>query len=315
MHNKRNILLLVSFISLLMITVLLYWFVIRDRDVQVDENLFMIEDLDQVDRVVVQSAKDTITIALDGSRWIINNKHDADRQMIEVLFATLQQVKVKRPVAAVVKDSVADAVDKYGSTVSIYVKSELIQQFKAGGNSQKTQAYFMDAQKREPYIMIIPGYRVYACGILELDESGWRDKYVFGFNWRNFRQLDARFSKSADNFSVVMDQAKGYFAIAHMAATDTSRLNTFLDNVSLLTADTYFEPASGFFDSLRNITPEMELDVSNMAGKHFTVSFYPKQSSEKAILGVINGKEAAWFQMAKIRPLMYRRHYFKLNNP
>ncbi len=50
--------------------------------------------------------------------------------------------------------------------------------------------------------MNIPGYRVYVSGIFELDESGWREKRVFAFNWQNFQKLDAHFPKIRDMISV-----------------------------------------------------------------------------------------------------------------
>ena len=97
------------------------------------------------------------------------------------------------------QDSVAMVMDSQGVKISLYHTDELLQEFLAGGNSAKTQAYFKKPSEKESFLMDIPGYRVYASGIFELEENGWRDKYVFNFNWRNFQSLKSVFPDNQKN--------------------------------------------------------------------------------------------------------------------
>ena len=49
-----------------------------------------------------------VTLKYNGSRWKVNDEFNADPIMIDVLFATLQQAEPRRPLAASLKDSVAE---------------------------------------------------------------------------------------------------------------------------------------------------------------------------------------------------------------
>ena len=126
-----------------------------------------------------------------------------------------------RPVVESVKDSISSLLDSLGVRVSLYAGDELQQEFIAGGNLNKTQAYFKTLGESECYIMTIPGYRVYASGIFELDESGWKDKLVFNFNWRNFQSLKATYpSASKNDFEIAM--GKAYYEVKGVSAADTT---------------------------------------------------------------------------------------------
>ena len=126
--------------------------------------------------------------------------------MIDVLFATLQQAIPRKPVAAALSDSVSQYLQKDGVNVSLFADGNLEKSFFAGGNLQKTTAYFQ-LPGSVPYTMVIPGYRVYTSGIFELKASGWKQKYVFGFNWRNFQRLEAEFpANHGYDFKVIMNK-------------------------------------------------------------------------------------------------------------
>ena len=146
-------------------------------------------------QVTLQSDAVTISLEFNGGRWSVNEKYSADPAMIEVLFATLQQAEPKRPLAVSQSDSIASHLRKEGVKVSLLSNGSLVKTFFAGGNTARNQAYFLGEDEKVPYLMNIPGYRVYVSGIFELDESGWREKRVFAFNWRNFQQLEASFPK------------------------------------------------------------------------------------------------------------------------
>ena len=86
--------------------------------------------------------------------------------MIEVLFATLQQAEPKRPVSPSIRDSVRQDLRQRGVRVSLFSSGVKEVGFYAGGNMKKTQAFFSHEQKDEtPYVITIPGYRVYVSGI------------------------------------------------------------------------------------------------------------------------------------------------------
>src|SRR5688572_11911837 len=112
MQEKRNKRLFVLLIALLVATAAAYWFSGEERNAEIDKKLFQRVDLKTIDEVVLESGSGTVTLKLDGSRWKINNQYEADRNLIDVLFATLQQAEPKRPLASSLQDSIRLIVEK-----------------------------------------------------------------------------------------------------------------------------------------------------------------------------------------------------------
>lgn len=285
-----------------------YWFA-RDKEVNsVNKNMFRNYDLKAIDEILLQSATGKISLKYSGAKWKVNEQHYANPDMIEVLFATLQQAEPKRPLAASLRDSVAKDLEATGVKVSLIAREKLQDVFYAGGNSTKTQAFFMDAQENKPYLVSIPGYRVYVSGIFELEESGWRDKFVFGFNWRNFQSLEVSFpDKPSDNFSVSMQN--NYFTVQGLSKVDTTRLNDYLDDVSLLTVDEFIKTTSSL-DSLTTVPALLNISVKDIGRKEYKLRIYPPFGKEGKYPGLINSSQWALFEKARISGLIRARHFF-----
>lgn len=305
MQQKRNIRLLISLGVLIVITVVVI-FLFNRETATVDKTIFQVADLKTIDKVVLKHDSVTTELALDGVRWKVNGQ-SADRSMIDVLFATLQQAEPKRKVSDKLTDSLRTHLEKNGIHVSLYQGGEIAQEFFAGGNASKTQAYFTKAGDDEVYVMVIPGYRVYTSGIFELEAPGWKDKYVFNFNWENFTGLAVSFAASpVDNFEVVMDkqpEIKGVQA-------DTARLYEFLDNVSLLTVDQYLtKQQAAAYDSALFTSLGFEIVIADISGKTYSLKLYP-EIGKSVVFGVVQGLHPAIFDSRKILPLMRSKGWF-----
>lgn len=293
---------------LTVVTVFVFWWIQPENRLDIDQDIFQVEEMESLNRVELTSPNGSVNLAFDGTRWRVNDQYDADRNMISVLFATLQQARPKRAVSGSKEDSVYRHLTDNGVKVSLYDGQDLRKTFYAGGNAQKTQAFFANPDTQEVYVMAIPGYRVYVSGILELPGSGWRDKFVFGFNWRNFKSLEASFSKaSSEDFTVSM--VKDYFGIEGLASVDTARLNTFLDDVSLLTVDEYV-PEPGLADSLLRISPDFQILVTDVANREYRLRLFNPTASS-GVFGIIQDRDAALFDPEKIQRLLKPKSFFR----
>lgn len=307
MQEQKNKRLAISLLVLVGITVAAYWLSTAERTENIDKDLFRVTDLKTADRVVLESANGNVALTFNGSRWKVNDRYDADRDMIEVLMATLREAEPKRPVATSVQDSLSAQLDKNGVKVSVWAGGQPLKRFTAGGNELKTQAYFKDEQTGQVYVMTIPGYRVYVAGILELTENQWRDKYAFAFNWRNFVSLQAEFpDKPAENFKVAMQG--NLFGIEGLARTDTAKLNSFLDQVSLLTVNEYLEPGK-YTDSLTQVKPLMTITVQDIAKREYSLSIFRDGTS--MVPGLLQKKQGAVFNRLKIQPILRPKSFFQ----
>lgn len=291
-----------TFIALLLtIVAALFLFNNGHNNRGVNKDVFRFPGLDEVDKIVLQS-DDTVALSFNGTYWMVNEKYRADNDMIRVLFATLAQAEPRRAVTGEKHDSIALHLDSTATLVSLQAKDQVTGQFEAGGNPAKTLAYFRKGE--EIYIMHIPGYRVYVSGILELDEGGFRDKYVFGFRWENFKGLKAVFPANPEsNFDVEM--IKDFFTIKQNPAADTTKVYNFLDEVARLTVDAYPKELP---EGVRESTPMMELTVEDIASRKYTLVLFPGKDKH-AIPALVNG-EPALFNFEKVRPIIRPRNFF-----
>lgn len=303
-RNKRQLILLVI---LVVATLLAFWWVQPENRLEIDQDVFQVPDLRSVSKVELVTDTSTVTLQFNGARWEVNGS-DADGNMINVLFATLQQARPRRMVGRTKRDSMYTQLEKTGVHVMLYEGDNLRKAFFAGGNAAKTQAYFADPVSKGVYVMSIPGYRVYVSGIFELKESGWWDKLVFGFNWANFKSLTAGFpGHPADNFAV--SRSSEQFGVEGLVATDTAKLNTFLDEVSLLTVDRYVsEP--GLKDSLNRVPVSMRILVTDIGNRSYKLELFDDESPQR-VFGIIADKRVAVFKPRKIRPLLRTKSFFR----
>lgn len=308
MQETKNKRLFILWVVLTITTLVVFWLVQPENMLDVDQHIFQVEDYKTINKIEFESDGGAISLAFNGTRWRVNDRYDADGDMINVLFASLQQARPKRAVASLRQDSIYQHLVESGVKVSLFEEDDLRKEFFAGGNATKTQAYFGDPSTKEVYVMTIPGYRVYVSGIFEMPENGWRDKYVFGFNWRNFKSLQADFPKSpSENFMISMN--RDFFGIPGFAAVDTARLNTFLDNISLLTVDEYL-PEPGLRDSLLNIKPEMQLKITDIGDRTYVLRLFISKNESNA-LGILGDSQVAIFSRRKIQPLLRPKSFFK----
>jgi hypothetical protein len=309
MQEKKNKRLFILLLALIAVTVSFVWFGNKEQTLNVNKDLFKVEGLETVDRVLLESDSGKIALTFNGTRWRVNDHYDADRNMITVLMATLREAEPRRPVAASLADSLSQLLEKKGTHVSLFRGQDLIRRFYAGGNSSQTQSYFKDPETGSIYLMTIPGYRVYVSGIMELNENGWRDKYIFGFmNGRTFQGLKAEFpSKPSENFTVAL--INDSYGVENLVKIDTARLYTYLDNVLTLTADEYLKP-SVLNDSLLTVKPQLVITVTDIAGRKYTLRLYPPVNNQ--IPAIFNENQAILFNPQKIRPLVRPKSFFAL---
>lgn len=306
MQQKRNVRLLIS-LCVLLVTTAVVLFLFNRETTAVDKTIFRVEDLKTIDKVVLEKDSSKTELALEGARWKVNGQV-ADRSMVDVLFATLQQAEPKRKLSDKLADSVKTFLETQGTHVTLYQTGEPVMDFFAGGNPPKTQAYFTKPGDDNVYVMVIPGYRVYTSGIFELEAPGWKDKYVFNFNWQNFKSLNVAFTASpADNYEVTIDNA---MAKINGVAGDTTKFNNFMDAVLQLTVDQYLTREQvKQYDTALVSSLGFQIVISDITGKTYEVKLYPEPDMP-VVFGMVQGLYPAVFDSRRIQPLMKSKGWF-----
>lgn len=309
MKENRNIILLILLLALSALIVLVTLSSGDDR-VEVDKNLFRVEDQADVSRVLLESKGQIIDLHFTGNKWMVN-EYEADREMIKYLFATLLQAEPKREVSASLRDSVRTKLLTQGVLVKLMKGEEQVKEFRVGGNDRETETYFLQDENAVPYLMTIPGHRVYIASIFEPTLSDWRDKRIFNFNWQNFKSLDVSFPADAKSDFKVSFRNQ-FFGIENMDLSDTTQLNNYLDAVSLMQGDQFVETGdSKKYDSLAATTPSFTITIHDIATRPYTLEVFPALSDREAVLGRINRKQLILIDPRAIAQIALKKDDFK----
>lgn len=313
MSSRKNRILAVTLLVLTILSVALAWWGRGEERTEIDPQLFAVSDTEKISHVTMARAEDTVELSFDEGRWLVNNTWPADLQMIKVLMAALRQVEPHRPVSAARADSVNALLKSRGTAVTLTFSDGGSRSYTVGGSRGKTEAWFRNEGDPTPYVAIIPGYRVYVSGIFEMDAGGWRNKRVFDFNWRNFKSLTASFPREPKaDFVVEMNQR--YFGVRGMTEVDTTRLNDYLDAVSLLFARRYVPENDPIVASGMKQPPVSRLEIRDIADRVYTLDLFTPGKDDDEVLGRLADGQWVSFDRAEIFALVRRREYFRPGN-
>jgi hypothetical protein len=307
----RNVKLLISLIGLSVLASAMFYFSNRDSS-GIDKTIFEVVDQDRIDRVVLTSQAGAVELKFDGVKWKVNANHDADRQLVTVLFATVVQTQPKRKLTGAQKDSVSRKMSRDGVRVLLLEGEAPNKEFLVCGNEEKTETYYQLAGEEEIYLVTIPGYRVYVASIFELGESGWRDKGIFNFNWQNFKELKVHFPQQASqDFSVTL--VNNLFSIAEVSVADTTRLSGFLESLFKLQAEQILSKTEGArYDSVLTGDPIVELVIQDISKRSFELKVYPPQKGNSLVVGRMNQSETVLLSPRAVAAVSRGRDFFVL---
>ncbi|HMJ70704.1 MAG TPA: DUF4340 domain-containing protein [Cyclobacteriaceae bacterium] len=307
MQERKNKRLAVSTIVLTITIAGLWFFAFREDRIEVDETAFAIEDISGIDQVEMLSARDTIVLRFDGAKWLVNDRYPADRRTIQVLFGTIEHVKPRRPVSEKRRAEVTEQLKTSGTHVRFFAKGSLVKSYTVGGISQKPEAWYQ-LPGADPVVMNIPGYKVYASGVYEQSENDWRDKRVFGLNWRNFKSLTTTFTKDGETFTISGDN--NLFSIRGMEG-DTAKVNTYLDDVSLLVGEGFYSAGERVrIDSLLAGPTSFEVVVTDIGDRPFKLEVFPPLRNEADVFGRVNG-EIMVFPRTEMARIAKKKSWFR----
>jgi hypothetical protein len=307
-QQRKNISLLISLGLLILVSIFL--FVSSGNSTSpIDPSLFKLPDPTTVDHVLIEKPYSKIDISYRSGAWRVNDSLIADRNMIDVLFATVEQAVPKRNAASRIKDSVIDSIKLFGIKVSFFSGEEIQKQFAVWGDENSGLTYFSSVDELNPIVMVIPGYRVQVSGIFDEQLNTWRDKRIFDINWRNFKELEARFPRDPkQDFTVAMTGR--FFSIVNESSIDTTSLNDYLDAVSFINADRFYEPGeSATMDSLVQTTPIMSIRVKDISDKNYTLQLFEIGQSQRNAIAQW-GNDYVWFDRRNILPIYKKKKDF-----
>lgn len=309
MQERKNKISAFVLVGLILAIVGLWFFAFHESEIEVNANEFAVDDMANIDRVEMLSSRDTVVLRYDGAKWMVNDQYPADRRTIQVLFGTIEHVRPRRPVSEKKKAEVVSALAHSGTTVRFFVHDQMVKSYRVGGNAQKPEAIFQ-VEGHDPLVVNIPGYRVYASGVFEQTVDDWRDKRVFAFSWRNFKSLTTTFTKDpAETFTILLkDRA---FSVDGMVAADTAKVNTYLDDVSLLVGEGFYRPGQApRIDSLLAGPTSFKVMVTDIGNQLYELEVYPPLRDQSQVYGRVRG-EIMTFKRPEMARIAKKKSWFR----
>lgn len=302
-QKKKNIRLIILLTVLMAITGIVIIAGEESDSIDVEKDLFALEDVATIDEVIIRSEKEQNSLRFINGIWMLNDRYKADPQRVTVLFAILKQNKIRRKVANRQLQKVDSALQSQGVNIRFLSNGVETKEFKVVGFDGLT--YFNNGE--DSYVVEIPGYKVDLAGIFALDEGGWRNPLVFDINWANLRGVNMIFpERPNDQFNIVYQRR--YYTINQLNNVDSTKVTDFLDDVSLLYVNDYLDK-----QELENLKvdvnqPIASIIVSDVGGNQYSLTLYNEVGDE--VIGRVDSTDYALLDFEMVRNVLRPKQYF-----
>jgi hypothetical protein len=302
---------LITLLLLIVVTTALYVFLPDNSLSKIDKNIFRPAAIEKIDQLILTSPAQQIDLSFINGRWMLNETLQADREMVQIMFATIDQAVPKRKAAARQIDSLSRQFESKAVKVSLLRDGKVEKSYEVLGDDARKISWFKAAGSKDIYQVIIPGYSAYVAFIYQQAAHDWRDRLVFDFNWRNFVSLKLDYAEAdTDDFEINM--ADDYFRINNLIETDTSRLNDYLDEVSLLEALKWIAAAEhDASDELAKLAADARLSIFDLAGRSRTLEIWKKPLPNNYRLARLDEKQLLWLGAKELESILRRKEEFE----
>lgn len=305
MQKRKNIRLAALLTALVIITIGTWYFLQQEEYVISDPALFAVKDVSQIDSVVLVKNEDTILLSYRNNEWRLNNEYAVDEQNLTVLFAILNQVRAKRPIAAAEAGKIDSLFTQQGVEVKFFEGNNQVSNFQVAGIEDRGLSYFKNGD--QAFLVNIPGYRSYLAALFLMDPMEWRNRLIFDdVSWQNLEKVEVNFPNRED-FTIRPEG--NYFTIEGIAATDSLKLLDYLDKVSLLMAEQYVKSNELKTDSLLNMPSFLHLAVTDIRNKPYDLNIY--RTVGEGYIAVKDSTDWMLINERDIQPLLKEKEYFK----
>ena len=308
-QKSKNITLLIILLSLSAITVLVYISGRKANRFDVNERLFALGENTVITTVHIQGPDVNNHFEYVGQTWTVNDKFEMDVSMRDVLFAVLSKVEIRRPVPREISDSVSSMLKSRGIKVSIQNGQEMIREFLVGGDSQKTNTYFMSTVDDVPYIMVIPGYQSYIAGIFEVKENDWRNRFILSVNWTNLKTVQIDYLNDSDQH-FELRYTDDFFKIDGQPELDSAKVLDYIGELSLIQVNKFLEENEiEKYDSLASTSPVIRISIESI-GNNYNLEFFPGLAGDRYQLARLNHTNLVLFNQSVLSTLLKKAEHF-----
>ena len=304
-QRQKNITLIIIFGLLVLSSIVLGLTKSSVSNTMKNADLFSVQDTSKVDHISIKSDHETIQLTRADEQWMLNEKFQADQNIVKILLAILKDTQVTRRVPSSQQTEISQLVKTRGFLVEIFENSQTLKKFYVAGNENKTVSYMMETDKDVPYIMNIPGYGSYVAGIFEIPKNDWRNRLILSTNWRTLQKLTIDYTEFPEyNLSIKFNF--NFLTVEGVEGLDTARMMAFIDEFNYLQADRYLETGQNDnYDSLLHTPATVRLSVEDInSANSKSISFFPLLTNDSMMLAYVQeDDQMVLFEAQRIQQL------------
>jgi hypothetical protein len=210
---------------------------------KVNAKMFVIENIDPIDRVSITRGEEMINFRAFSGGFMVNDQFPMDENLLTLLAAVLQQVRVQRPLSGQLEQSIKERIFETGSYVQIYQGEMILSSFWVGGDESKQSSYFATEEGRV-YQVHLPGYTSYVSGLFEIPLKNWRSRNIFSNTWRSLMSFSYQdFAQPENDFQI--NYKDPFFTVSGVQKLDSNHVMNYIQDLVNLQAtalvDTTFQ--------------------------------------------------------------------------
>ena len=298
-QKSRNIRLLILVSILLVSSIAISFLSDQESDnLDVNKSQFTLTNTIDINKVVAKTADVETRLEFLGGTWLLDGSFEADPTNIHLMFAAIQQLKIRRPVSGEQFNQLTQKFQAEGTRLEYYEGEKLVLSLETLGDEMGNISYFRD-DSGKIYIMEIPGYRAFIHGLLAINPDRWRNHHLLHkLNWINLKSINVSYpgSPSLDfqiNLELQLLSMQGGFEM------DSLQLVNYVDYVSTLYADSYVSR-----EEVGNREVVVKIDVRDVGNRPYIMELLEVRDADEYAFGRMDSEVYFRVNRDLIEPLL-----------
>lgn len=196
---------------------------------------FSVKDTAAVDKIFLADMQGVqVTLVRNGRKWQIDGKQDARMDAVQIMLATLHDLKVKYPVAKAAFNNIIKDMATSSVKVELYSGGKKTKTIYVGSPTKDHDGtYMMLEGSSTPFVVEIPGFQGYLSTRFFTSPNQWRASVLLSYNIAQIKELEVILhTNPASSFSIHVDkdasQSRFRFTLFDAKKQVVSRFDTSL---------------------------------------------------------------------------------------
>ena len=256
----------------------------------------------------------TTVLTKSETGWMVNEKYNARKNLIQLLFVGLTKSELKRPIASENKEKVITILKQNGTLVKTVDGNNTNSFYIASNDNDANSSYYMKEGDAEPYIIFVPGFSGDMANLFKMSEVNWRSKVLFNSTPISLQNISISYpSIPKSNVSIKWNTNKT-FTINGVNSIDSTKVVTYLAQFEQVNVDQYiYDNKELIIKGLQKNKPQAMIQVEDLStkGSH-TLKIYGESTEPKGIYAIVEPEnDLIIMKPESLFRLLVRKEFFE----